>query len=405
MERLSDSNNNANTNSTIKPDESGIPSSGRKRLRLSEKMRICVRRHMLKKHGYLVPLVLCFGCIIALLLASFFPIRTVPQPKASDYPNLGVQLSFVGDVMLSRYIGEYGDTYGYDGFFNQASPIWANSDYTFANLECSVVMRDPSEYVKDKKEIHLAANPNSVQAMLANGINAINCANNHSHDYGTDAFREALAYFDSIGLNYSGTTFRYDERGERLLSTQLITENQQRIGFIGVTNVIYEGLNANSGVLTSGNFSLYTAVYEAHAYNDLTIVYVHWGKEYTTNPTDSQKELAHRLIDAGADIIIGSHSHCLQPVEKYGNGIIFYSLGNFVMDQINTFTRDSVIVQYNQSNDGSRFFELIPISVNDGVPQAIESGYRCTRIRKILTKYLDSTDYSVNDKGHIIIRF
>lgn len=405
MERLSDSKNNANTNSTLRPDESGILASGRKRLCLSEKMRICVRKHMLKRHGYLLPLVLCFICIIALLLTSFFPIRTVSQPNASDYPNLGVQLSFVGDVMLSRYIGEYGDTYGYDGFFNQASPIWANSDYTFANLECSVVMRDPSEYVKDKKEIHLAANPHSVQAMLASGINAINCANNHSHDYGTDAFREALAYFDSIGLNYSGTTFRYDERGERLLSTQLITKNQQRIGFIGVTNVIYEGLNAGSGVLTSGNFSLYTAVYEAHASNDLTIVYVHWGKEYTTNPTDSQKELAHRLIDAGADIIIGSHSHCLQPVEKYGNGIIFYSLGNFVMDQINTFTRDSVIVQYNQSNDGSRFFELIPISVNDGVPQAIESGYRCIRIRKILTKYLDSSDYSVNEKGHIIIRF
>lgn len=380
-------------------------SSGRKRLSLNEKMRIRVRRHMLRRRSYLLPLILCFICIIALLLTSLFPIRTVSQCNASDYPNMGVQLSFVGDVMLGRYIGQYGDAYGYDGFFDQTSPIWANSDYTFANLECAVVMRDPSEYTRDKKEIHLAASPNSVQAMLASGINAINCANNHSHDYGTDAFREALAYFDSIGLSYSGTTFRYDERGERLLSTQLITKNQQRIGFIGVTSVVYEGLNATSGVLTSSNYSLLTAVYEAHVANDLTVVYVHWGKEYNTDPTDVQKELAHRLIDAGADIVVGSHSHCLQPVEKYGNGIIFYSLGNFVMDQINTFTRDSVVVQYNQSNDGSRFFELIPISVNDGIPQAIESGYRCIRIRRILTKYLDSTDYSVNDKGHIIIQF
>lgn len=405
MERLSDSNNNANTKSILNPDESGILVSGSRKLRLSEKMRICVRRHMLKRHGYLLPLILCFICIISLLLTSFFPVGAVQQPNASNYPNSGIQLSFVGDIMLGRYIKEYGDSYGYEGFFNRTSAIWANSDYTFANLECSVVMRDPDEYVKDEKEIHLAADPHSVQAMLASGINAINCANNHSHDYGTDAFREALAYFDSIGLNYSGTTFRYDERGERLLSTQLITNNQQKIGFIGVTNVIYEGLNSRSGVLTSGNVSLYTAVYEAHAANDLTIVYVHWGREYTTSPTYEQKELAHRLIDAGADIIIGSHSHCLQPVEKYGNGIVFYSLGNFVMDQINTFTRDSVIVQYNQTNDGSRFFELIPISVNDGVPQVVESGYRCTRIRKILTKDLDSTDYSVNDNGHIIIRF
>lgn len=402
MKLFTDSNNT----STIKTNESVIPDIGERKLHLSEKIRIRVRRHMVfKRRGYLLPLTLCFVCIIAMLCISIIPVHTANTPNASDYPNLGIQLSFVGDVMLGRYIAQYGDTYNYDDFFNSTSAIWANSDYTFANLECALLMRDESEYIKDNKLIHLAASPEAVKTMLNSGINAINSANNHSHDYGTTAFREALSYFDSIGMNYSGTTFRYDERGERLLTTQLITNSQNRIGFIGVTNVIYEGLNSGSGVLTSSNPSLFTTIYESHAANDLTVVYVHWGKEYNTTPTDAQIELAHRLIDSGADIIIGSHSHCLQPVEKYGNGIIFYSLGNFIMDQNNTFTRDSVIAQYNKAEDGSQFFELIPLVVNDGIPEPIERGYRCARIKKILTKYLNSDDYSIDEDGHIIIRF
>ncbi len=399
MERLPDP-----TNAAIAELGNGI-SAGEKKLKLNEKMRIHIRRHMIKKRSYLFPMGFCFILILVLLIASFFPIHSAAEPSAADYPNTGVQLSFVGDVMLGRYIREYGEAYGYKFFFDKASAIWENSDYTFANLECAVLMKDESQYKKDDKEIHLSASPESVLAMLQNGINAITYANNHSHDYGTEAFNEATEYFESIGLNYSGTTTRYDERNERLLSTQLITENNTRIGFIGVTNVIYEGLGSGSGILTSGNASLFTSVFEAHEANDLTIVYVHWGKEYNTMPTESQTELAHKLIDTGADIVIGSHSHSLQPIEKYGNGIIFYSLGNFIMDQINSFTRDSVIVQYNQAEDGSRFFELIPMSINDGIPELAGSGYRSSRIRSILTKFLEKDDYSIDSDGHLIIRF
>lgn len=378
-----------------------------KKLTVSQRMRIRVRRHMLRRHGYLPSLIACMALIIAMLLVGFFPPGNAVSPLAEDYPNRGFQLSFVGDINLGRYIGTYGAEYGYKHFFEGVSPIWANSDYIFANLECAVLQREESEYVKDKKNIHLYAyaETDAIIEMQRSGINAISYANNHSHDYGSEAFREAVAFFDSIGLNYSGTTLKFDERGARQLSIQLITEDGTRIGFIGVTNVVYEGLGTGSGMLTSGHPSLFTSVYEAHAENDLTVVYVHWGVEYNNLPSTEQVELGHKLIDAGADIVIGAHPHCLQPIEKYGNGIIFYSLGNFIMDQNNSFTRDSVILQYNQSADGSRYFELVPVRVNDGKPEITDNSFYCSRIRKVMTKFLHDTEYMVTEDGHIIIQY
>lgn len=380
---------------------------GNKKLSLSQRMRIHVRRHMLKKRGYLPPLILCMALIIAMLLVSFFPIRPSNEPKAEEYPNVGFQLSFVGDIMLGRYIGIYGEKYGYDSFFSSVSPIWTNSDYVIANLESAVLLGDESDYEKDDKQIHLYATPNAVLSMMDNGINAITFANNHSHDYGTKAFLEAAAFFDEIGLNYSGTTTKIDARGEAVLSTDLTCADGTNICFIGVTNVIYEGLGSGSGVLTSGNAGLYSAVLESKTSGDydLTVVYVHWGKEYNTLPTNVQVEMAHKLVDAGADIVLGTQSHCIQPIEKYGDGIIFYSLGNFIMDQNNTFTRDSVIVQYNKSADGRRYFEIIPLRITDGVPALTTDSFYCARIRTILTKFLHDSEYEVDSSGRIIIEY
>ncbi len=381
--------------------------AAKKKLTLSQRMRIHVRRHMLKKRSYLPPLILSMVLIIAMLLISFFPIHTPNEPMAEEYPNTGFQLSFVGDVMLGRYIGIYGEKFGYDSYFSSVSPIWSNSDYVIANLESSVLLGEEGDYEKDEKNIHLYSTPNAVLSLLNNGINAITFANNHSHDYGMQAFLEATAFFDDIGLNYSGTTTKVDDRGEKILSTTLTCADGTNVCFIGVTNVIYEGLGTGSGVLTSGNGGLYSAILESKTDNvhDLTVVYVHWGKEYNTLPSNAQVEMAHKLVDAGADIVIGSHSHCLQPIEKYGNGIIFYSLGNFIMDQNNTFTRDSVIVQYNKSADGRRYFEIIPLRITDGVPAVTTDSFYCARIRTILTKFLHHSEYEVDSSGRIIIEY
>ena len=85
---------------------------------------------------------------------------------------------------------------------------------------------------------------------------------------------------------------------------------------------------------------------------DLVVVNMHWGQEYSTSATSRQTELAKAVIDAGADVIIGHHPHVLQSFDVYNDGIIFYSLGNFVFDQGWTRTKDSAMVQYHLAEDG-----------------------------------------------------
>ena len=226
-----------------------------KKLTLSQRMRIAIRRSTKKKRGYIIPLFVSLVLLTAMLLIGLSPSRHGVYGEEAA-PNHGMQLSFVGDVMLGRYVEGYADEYGYDHFFDGVSPLWANSDHVFANLECAVLVNDEDNYVKDEKNIHLPATPEAVLAMQRSGIDTIIYANSHGRDFGKQAFIDATAFFDSIGLNYSGTTLRYDERGEHIVTCEIET-GDKTVGFIGVNNVIYEGLGSGSGMLTGGHAGLF----------------------------------------------------------------------------------------------------------------------------------------------------
>lgn len=372
------------------------------RLTLKQRIQISIRRRLEKKPKLIIPSCIAVLLIIAMLLISIIP-HTPAEIGASDYQNEYLQLSFMGDVMLGRYIEAYAEANGYESFFSGISDVWSNSDFVFANLEGAIVPGGVENYTKrQKKGPYLHASQDSVIAMMNSGINTISIANNHCTDYGAEAYQSSIEWLEGTGINYAGNVY-LDDRYARVSGTQLQAQELD-IGFIAFTDVFLSGTSA-AGVLTSRNSSLYRLINDSAINNDLTVVYVHWGDEYRSNPNEDQIKLGHDLIDAGADIVIGCHPHAVQPVEKYGRGIIFYSLGNFIMDQNNTFTRDSVLVQYNRSEDGSGYFELVPVRIYDGRPVPLDNGFYSSRIRRVLTKKLDLAEYSVKDDGHIIIEF
>lgn len=387
------------------PKSSDSERSHQQRLSIKQRMQIRMRKstqRRLKPRYFFLLLVILF---IVTMIEGYATGR-VQVPNSSDYPNENIQLSFVGDIMLGRYIESYSVKNGAELLYCGVSPVWENSDHVFANLECAI-LTDP-EYEADRidKNINLYANPDAVRAMMAAGIDTVSYANNHCFDYGEKAFQTSLDWFEAVGLEYAGATkpeVTTDGTIYHRTYTQL-TAKSKSIGFLAFTDKYYrEALHY--GVLTSANAELYTWITESAQRNDLTIVYVHWGEEYTASVLPEQTKIAHALIDAGADLVIGSHPHVLQPIELYGNGIIFYSLGNFIMDQSNSFTRDSVIVQYNEQIDGSRYFELIPIRINDGCPQLASNDYHANRIVQTLTRALDETQYTVTQAHHILINF
>lgn len=380
--------------------------SNAEKLRLKQRMQIRIRKSLLKKRNPFIAFVVAVILFVSMIITSKITTNTaVKTINSADYPNHSTQISFVGDVMLGRYIEDYGDKISYEHFFNGISDIWQNSDYVIANLECALILRDESEYSLPDKNIHISTNANAISAMQDAGINAISYANNHCLDFGSTAYQEAIEYFENIGLACTGSVLHRDERDDVVADTKLITSSGKSIGFIGVNDAYFTDIGNGGGMLTSHNISLYQYVNNSAINNDLTIVYVHWGGEYVTNVDDEQVELAHQLIDAGADIVLGSHPHVLQPIEKYGQGIIFYSLGNFIMDQNNSFTRDSVVIQYNERVDGSSFFEIIPVRITDGCPTVTDNAFYKSRIKTVLTKKLSTSDYSVDTDGHIIIEF
>ena len=165
------------------------------------------------------------------------------------------------------------------------------------------------------------------------GLDLVTLANNHALDFGADALLDTCAALDGAGILRVGAGANLDEARAPVF----IEKNGIRFGFIGVSRVIPEGGWA-AGASRPGMFTTYDnnlpqvleEIETARGLCDYLIVYVHWGIERNTSPEEYQRILGQKYIDAGADMVIGSHPHVLQGIEYYNGCPIVYSLGNFV---------------------------------------------------------------------------
>lgn len=391
------------------------PDNANKKLTPKQKMQIKIRRVKEKKPKQPI---LLGGT--ALLLALFFAVGNLFTPAAVPYtskaPKSDLQFTFLGDIMLGRYIQSDGEKNGYEKFYADVKDTWKNSDFVFANLEATLFTKKNANYKPLDKNIHISTDTHAVASMMDAGINAISVANNHSCDYGKKAFEKAIKWFDKKNLAYSGKIDKEAYAASKATVTEAtpeteqykpytqLTANGKKIGFIAVADK-YPKEAVKFGMLTTADSDLNNYINESALENDITIVYAHWGEEYQKTVSARQKELAHQFVDAGADIVIGCHPHVLQNIEQYNDGMIFYSLGNFIMDQNNTFTCDSAIVQYRENADGNKSFELIPVRINNGRPFITANSAYKLRIQMTLMSGFDSSKYEITDSGSIIINY
>ena len=170
-----------------------------------------------------------------------------------------------------------------------------------------------------------------VHMMNEMGIDIVTMANNHILDYGPEGITDSIAALNAAGIRYVGAGEDLDE-AKRL---EVMEVNGRKIGFLG-TSRVYMDPSWAAGASHPGVFSTYdpTMVVEeikkVREKVDYLVVYVHWGIERETEPKAYQRTMGQQYIDAGADLVIGSHPHVLQPVEYYQGKPIVYSLGNFV---------------------------------------------------------------------------
>ena len=304
-----------------------------------------------------------------------------------------VKGTVVGDMMLGRSITNKGSKNNYKNMFSGVSDLWKDSDYVAGNLEC-VLLDNASDYEKNDKEIHINAETKTANVLKENGFTLVSLANNHLADFKAKGVVNTLDTLDKVGLKHVGAGRNLTEAAE--YDMQEI--NGVKIATIAVSDIIpkdFAARDSKAGILTTKTLKYYQAVKDASEKADLVIANIHWGVEYGMTETEAQQQLARNLINWGVDVVICSHPHVLQPVEKYGDGIIFYSMGNFVFDQGWSRTKDSMVLNYYVDENGNCSFEITPIRIKDGYPEVTNNAFFKKRTYRTLTKNLKDSDYEV----------
>lgn len=304
-----------------------------------------------------------------------------------------VKGTVVGDMMLGRSITNKGSKNNYKNMFSGVSDLWKDSDYVAGNLEC-VLLDNASDYEKNDKEIHINAETKTANVLKENRFTLVSLANNHLADFKAKGVVNTLDTLDKVGLKHVGAGRNLTEAAE--YDIQEI--NGVKIATIAVSDIIpkdFAAKDSKAGILTTKTLKYYQAVKDASEKADLVIANIHWGVEYGMTETEAQQQLARNLINWGVDVVIGSHPHVLQPVEKYGDGIIFYSMGNFVFDQGWSRTKDSMVLNYYVDENGNCSFEITPIRIKDGYPEVTNNAFFKKRTYRTLTKNLKDSDYEV----------
>ena len=257
---------------------------------------------------------------------------------------------FLGDLMLDRHIRFLMEKKGVNQLTEKINRLFWSQDLNIANLEGPVTNNESvSQNTKQENPNNLKFTFNKNQTLdflKYNRINFVNIGNNHIMNFGSSGLEETKKFLEENGISYIGDP---KDNGNFF---------SKRIGNKKIAIISYNDFKNNN------NEDIAKTIRKIDKENDFVFVYTHWGSEYSPTENSQQKELAHSFIDNGADLIIGSHPHVIQPMEIYKNKIIFYSLGNFIFDQyFSEETKNVMALNINISNEKIKI-GLLPLKIN-----------------------------------------
>ena len=294
-----------------------------------------------------------------------------PEVASED---LNTSIVFTGDVELSEYVQSTYDSNGIAGV--ASADIQALlKDATFTMINNEFCFSERGEKAPDK-QYTFRVNPTYVSILNDLGVDIAGLANNHVLDFGHDALNDTFTTLSDAGIDYTGAGGSLEEASKLIIKTDAAGRTY---GFLAASHVIPV---ASWNVLNSqpGEFCFYDeadllkAIEAADSQVDYLFVMVHWGVEHTTELTDYQPNAGRKMIDAGADAVIGMHSHCLQPVEYYNGKPIFYSLGNFIFNQ-SIKSGGGGAVEFSIDENDNVTYRIIPITATNACTAVDASGY------------------------------
>lgn len=269
-----------------------------------------------------------------LFTASVFESQTPVGMTASELPE--TDLIFVGDIMLDRSVFQKINTAGGGDFrfpFRKIKGVIESADIAIGNLEGPI----SDVGIEAGKLYSFRMRPEAAAALYDAGFDVLSLANNHLDDWGREAFNDTLNNLEKNGIVAAGAGRTLDEA----YNPKILERNGARFAFLAFSDFA-SGVAAGEGggIAVVGETKIKNAVKDVRQKADLVAVVYHFGEEYIQEPTPRQRRLAQLAIDEGADLVVGSHPHVIQPLEKYKSGYIAYSLGNFVFDQ--SFSKETM---------------------------------------------------------------
>lgn len=255
-------------------------------------------------------------------------------------------IAFTGDILLADNLYANYTAKGVLGFLSESVyQKLIDADLTFINEEFPFSNRGTPE---PNKEYTYCVPPERVQIFKDLDIDVVSITNNHILDYGQDALVDTFEVLDNAGLDYVGAGPTLD-RAKQLITKEV---NGKTIGFLAASRVVpseswyarnaTDTHEARPGVFTTYDDSaLCEEITKAKQICDFVVVYAHWGIERQETAAEYQRTMARHFVDAGADLIVGSHPHVMQGVEFYKDTPIVYSLGNFLFS--NYYSRTTVL--------------------------------------------------------------
>lgn len=310
--------------------------------------------------------------------------RSFWQREADDSLSR-VEILAVGDVMLSREIGEQIIKCGPDYPFARISHVLSRGQVVFGNLECPISARgSPVPFVQS----NFRAEPIAVEGLVRAGFKVLSLANNHIYDYGPEAVYDTIKYLKDNGISVVGVGRSFEEAREPVTIS------------IGVKIALLAYTSARNAVDPKHEYVaapinlewIRQDIQEAKRQADICIVSLHFGYENVEYPPPECRHQARAIVEFGADLVLGHHPHVIQGMEAYKRGFIAYSLGNFVFDNLTDKRRRSFILKASFSREGIQKIELLPIWINDQYQPEVASKELADSIFakvKELSRYLE----------------
>ncbi len=278
---------------------------------------------------------------------------------------LAQTILFTGDILLDRGVRKVIERRGAHALFSHGiDSLFATAQVVVGNLECpATTIKAPAQ-----KRFVFRAEPEWLGVLRQHGVTHLNLCNNHSIDQGREGLMSTRANVAKAGMVPLGAGRNMQEAA----SPVLLCRQPRKVWLVSSLRLALENhayLPSRPSVSQESMEKLLSRVHYLKKKDPSCVVVVslHWGAEHTLKPVPSQRLEAHRLINAGADVLVGHHTHTLQTIEEYRGKKIYYSIGNFIFDQQQPLNSSACVVKLSVGKKKISV-ETVPISIRNCVP-------------------------------------